>query len=172
LIYSLLTGNLREFNTGTYRDEIQCDKVNGTSRLDINVRDKAVCINDLRCVISFVTHDLEIGHTATALNITQEGLDKITELSTCELIVKLEQLEFGSCGNCLLEDDEQAPYVDPIKRRRFGLRRLITKEDNTFSGERDDRVNTSLIQCITLSLNRIKCKFGDTTDLTTIETSG
>ena len=90
LIYRLSSTYFGERYSGLSGDEIELDEVDATGRLDEDVSDEAVAVDDLRSVVGLVALHQEIGDATAALNITEERLDHRTELRPCEGIVEFE----------------------------------------------------------------------------------
>jgi predicted transposase YbfD/YdcC len=88
--YKALSANFSELYTTTCSNEIQADEVNASSWLDVNVSYEFVTIDNLGCVVGFITHNLEINNTAAALNISQEWLNQCYELTTGKSVVEFE----------------------------------------------------------------------------------
>jgi len=71
-------------DTSTSRNKVERNEVDGTVWLDEDVCDKFISVDDLWGVVTFVTNNLEVNDTSTALNIEQEWLDKVLELRSGE----------------------------------------------------------------------------------------
>ncbi len=77
-------------NTCSYSYEIQLNEVDRPCWLDVDITDEFITINDFGCVVCAIAYDTEVEDASTALNVAQERLYHISELSARKLIVELE----------------------------------------------------------------------------------
>ena len=72
-------------------NEIQGDEVDASGRLDVDVCNKLVAVNDLRSVIGFITYNQEVIHTSSGLNVSQIRIHIVLEQRSCDLIIEFKQ---------------------------------------------------------------------------------
>ena len=152
-------------------NEVQGDEVDASSRLDVDVCNELVAVNDLRSVIGFITYNQEVIHASLGLDVSQERIDIVLKEGSSDIIVKLKQSCTRHLSNLFLTDEEELTNVDTIKGRAVSQCCLITIQDCTFTREGPDRVDSVAEQRVSLSLGWVVRKSYNVADLTTGDTS-
>ena len=104
------------------------------------------------------------------MDITEVRLNDVDEEVSLCFIILLEELSLRCFTDNSLDNEEETADVDTIECRSETLCSLITVENYALTRERDDGVNASSIQTITLSLVRSICKFDCISQNATLET--
>ena len=101
--------------------------------LYVDVCNKLVGIDNFRSVICFITNNNIIKDTSLGLNIAEEWFNNVHEVSSCDLIVELEEEVLSGSRDCIFQIDEQTANVDSIECGRLAESSLITEEDDSCS---------------------------------------
>ena len=153
-------------------DEVQSDEVDRTCRLDIDVSNELVSIDNFWCVVCFVTNYQEVIHTSSGLNVTQVRVDVVLEQCSCDFIIQFEQRSSGNLSNLSFNHEEEPSHVDSVESRAVSQCCLVSPEYCTLTLVGDDAVDSGGIEVVSLELRGAVRQLGYVTDLTSGETSG
>ena len=109
-------------------------------------------------VVAAIADNQIILNTTAALDSSQIRINNILEGLTSKLIVDFKELGLGSITNCSFNHQEQSTNVDTIEGGRCCQSSFVSEENNTFTREGDDRVNSGSVQSVTLIFERRVCK--------------
>ena len=162
---------LIERNTCLSGDEVQSNEVDTLRRLDVDISNKLVTVDNLRSVIGLITDNQEVVHTSSCLNVSQIRIDVIFEQCSCNLVVQFEQRGAGDLSDLSFDHEEEPSNVDAIECGAVSQSCLITEQHGSFTLEGNNGIDSMCIELVALSLSWVVRKFGYVTDLSTGETS-
>ena len=123
-------------------DEVQCDEVDRTCWLDVDVCDKLVTVDDLRSVIRLITYNQEVVHTSSCLNVSQIRIDVVLEQCSCDFIIQFKQRGSGDLSNLSFDHEEEPSNVDAIECGAVSQCCLVTPENCALTLVGDDSVDS------------------------------
>jgi hypothetical protein len=152
-------------------DEVQCDEVDRTCWLDVDVGDKLVAVDDLRSVIRLITYNQEVGHTSSCLNVSHVRIAVVFEQCSCDFVVQFEQRGAGDLSNLSFDHEEEPSNVDAIECGAVSQSCLVSPEYGTLTLIGDDRIDSSGIEVISLEFGGRIRKFSNVPDLSSGKSS-
>ena len=128
--------------TSLRSNEVQSDEVDASCRLDVDVSNKLVTVNDLRSIVGLITDYQEVKHTSSGLNVSQIRIHIVFEQSSCDLIIEFKQRGSGDLSNLSFDHEEEPSNVDAIECGAVSQCCLVTPENCAFTLVGDDSVNS------------------------------
>ena len=132
--------------------EVRKDELNGANRLEVDVYDKRVVINDVRRVVLFVALEQVVIQTAVINAVVVERLEGVADALAGVGRVRLTDEPAERLDRLSLQVEEETADIQAVKRRVLVLHRLLTPDDESAIVEVADGVESGLVEVVALTL--------------------
>ena len=164
-----LTNEFVKVRRGLCRVEVDADELSGTNRLDVDIHNHFVTVNDISGVVNVTANDTVIVASAVRLGDIKDRGEGLNRTCASEVGVGLTNKVSHGLHGRTLKSEEQTTNVNSVECGFLVLKRLLTPDDETVTVEVAEHIDTELVERIALCLVRTNRNVFDGSQTTIVE---
>ena len=150
--------------------EVNANKLCGANRLDVDINNHLVAVDDIRCIIDIATnYPVIVAPTVRLGDIEYRG-QSLNCARTGEVGVGFTNEVPHSLHSRTFKGEEETTYIDAVKRRFLVLKCLLTPNHESVTVEVAEHVDTEFVEGIALCLVRTNRNILDCGQATIVKT--